>query len=101
MTVSKHQLLVTLAALERQAPLYFDDMPLADDQIRDLFAEAMAGLLDAPDFRDATPRGRELSLLAALTHALIETAALRHRLSQQDQAAAGAAVRLIAKVATH
>lgn len=100
MAVSKHQILASLAMIEKEAPLFFGDMPVADDVVRDLFAASMAALNDSFDFQRATPQGRQVSLLATLTHALLETAALRHLLHQREQDACGTADHLIAKFAT-
>lgn len=100
MTVSKHQILTSLAMIEREAPLFFGDMPVADDVVRDLFASSMAALSDSLDFQRASPQRRQVSLLATLTHALLETAALRHQLRQHEQDACGVADHLIAKFAT-
>lgn len=100
MTVSKQQILASLAMIERDAPLFFGDMPVADDVVRDLFASSMAALNDSFDFQHASPQGRQVSLLATLTHALLETAALRHQLHQREQDARGAADHLIARFAT-
>lgn len=98
MTVSKQQILATLATIENQAPLFFGDMPVADDVVRDLVASAMAAFTESPGCRGATPAGRELAMLATLTHALLETACLRHELHQREQVASREAGRLIAKV---
>lgn len=100
MTVSKQQILATLATIENQAPLFFGDLPVADDVVRDLFASSMVAFNESPDCRGATPDCRELAMLATLTHALLETACLRHELYQREQVAAREAGRLIAKVAT-
>ena len=97
-TVSKQQILATLATIENQAPLFFSDMPVADDVVRDLFAASMVAFNESPDCRGATPDCRELAMLATLTHALLETACLRHELHQQEQVASRQAGLLIAKV---
>ena len=100
MTLSKQQILASLATIEKEAPLFFGDMPVADEVVRDLFASSMAALNDSVDFQRASPQRRQVSLLATLTHALLETAALRHQLHQREQDACGAADHLIAKYAT-
>ncbi len=100
MTSSKLQILATLANLEQRAPLFFGAIPVADDLVRDLFASSMAALKDSSDFRQATADSREISLLASLTHALLETASLRELLQQRSQAAGHEAGRLISRVAT-
>ena len=99
MSVSKHQILASLATIEKQAPLCFGDMPVADEQIRDIFAASMAGLNSSADFRHASAHARELSLLATLTHALLDAACLRYQLQATGQAAAGETGRLLARVA--
>jgi hypothetical protein len=100
-SVSKHQILNRLAAIEQDAPLFFGSMPVDDQVLREIFATAMATLSASPLFRSASPEGREASLLATLTHVLLETADLRHRLGAPDDAAHGEAARLLKKVATH
>jgi hypothetical protein len=100
MTVSKQQILATLATIEDHAPLFFGDMPVADDVVRDLFASSMVALSESPDYRLATPNCRELAMLATLTHALLETACLHHELYQREQVASREAGCLIAKLAT-
>lgn len=101
MSVSKHQILASLANIERQAPLYFSDMPVADDAMREIFAAAMATLSDSPQFKHATPHAREVSLLATLTHVLLESADLRHRVGDSAQAATHEAAQLLARMTTH
>lgn len=101
MSVSKHQILASLATIEAQAPLFFGDMPVDDDRVRDIFAASMAALNASPDFRRATPHSREVSLLATLTHVLLEAACLRYRLHASGQVAVDEADRLLAKAATH
>jgi hypothetical protein len=100
-SISKHQILASLATIEKQSPLCFGAMPVADDIIRDIFAASLAGLNASSDFRRATPHAREVSLLATLTHALLEAACLRYQLQASGQAAAGETDRLLARVATH
>ena len=101
MPISKQEILATLAMIETQAPLFLDHMPVADDVARDIFASAMATLSATPVFRDATPACREASLLATLTHVLLEAACLRYRLHALGQEAAGEAGRLLAKASGH
>jgi hypothetical protein len=100
-TLSKDHILASLATIETQAPLFYGDLPVPDDVVRDLFATAMAALRDSPDFQCATPQCREVSLLATLTHALLETALLREQLRLREEAANDEALRLIAQAATH
>ena len=101
MSISKQQVLASLATIEAHAPAYFGDMPVADDVARDIFAAAMAGLSASPDFANADPACREVSLLATLTHVLLEAAYLRHRLHAMGQAASVEAGCLLAKLAAH
>ena len=101
MTVSKQQILASLTTIEQQAPLFFGDLPVADEVVRDLFAASMAAFNDSSDYRLATPQCREQALLAITTHALLQTACLRHALHQREQLAASETGRLMAKVATH
>lgn len=99
MTVSKHQILNLLAALETRQPLYAGTMPLADDVVRDTFATKLAGLTCSPGFVSANQHCRELSLLANLTHALVEVTYLREQLQVQRLSAAVEASRLCARIA--
>ncbi|MBC7940960.1 MAG: hypothetical protein H7Z19_14580 [Chitinophagaceae bacterium] len=99
MTSSKRQILASLAHIEQRVPLFFGNIPVPDDQARELFAQSMAELKDSPDFRRAPAACRETALLASLAHALLDAAALRQQLQQRHQAAGHAARRLIAKVA--
>ena len=101
MSISKQQILASLATIEVHAPAYFGDMPVADDVARDIFASAMASLSASPDFANAEPACREASLLATLTHLLLEAAYLRHRLHATGQAASVEAGCLLAKLAAH
>lgn len=100
MPVSKQQILAALEAIESRAPLFLGDMPVADDIVRDIIASSMAALTDSSDFGRATPRCREISLLATLTHVMLEAAYLRYQLYGPAQAAAGEARRLLSKIAT-
>jgi hypothetical protein len=100
MTVSKQQILATLATLEASAPLDFGNMPVADDRVRDIFATSMAGMSASDAFRCATPHCREEALLASLTHALLDAAQLRHQLLASAGRAKAEAYRLLAKVST-
>jgi hypothetical protein len=90
-----------LAAIEGKSPLFFGDMPVDDATVRDIFAASMAELTNSSEFERATPKCRELSLLATLTHAMLETACLRYQLHGPAQAAAGDARRLLSRIATH
>lgn len=101
MSISKQQILASLATIEENAPAYFGDMPVADDVARDIFASAMASLSAAPDFANADPARREASLLATLAHVLLEAAFLRYRLDAVGQAASVEAGCLLAKLAAH
>lgn len=101
MTVPKHQILASLATIEARAPLFFGDMPVADDVVRDIFAAAMSALTASSDFEHASPQCREVSLLGTLTHVMLEAAYLRYQLHASGQAAAGETGRLLAKVATY
>lgn len=101
MSVSKHEILSALAAIEQQSPAYFGDMPMADDDIRDIFASAMATLSASPGFDDAMPACREVSLLATLTHTMLEVAYLRYRLHETSHAAIVDAGRLFGRLAAH
>lgn len=101
MPISKQKILTALATIEAHAPAYFGDMPIADDVARDIFASAMAGLSASPAFANAAPACREASLLATLTHVLLEAAYLRHRLHATGQAASVEAECLLAKLAAH
>ena len=101
MTVSTQQIMASLATIEQQAPLFLGDLPVSDELVRDLFASSLAALTESPDYRRATARSRELALLAILTHALLETACLRHQLVRSEQAAARETGRLMAKAAAH
>ena len=99
MSVSKHQILTLLEALEACQPLYAGAMPLADDVVRDTFAAALAGVTRSPDYALADQHCRELSLMASLTHALIEVTYLREQLQSQLQSAAAETARLCARIA--
>lgn len=99
MSVSKHQILNLLESLEACQPLYAGAMPLADDVVRDTFAAALAGLTRSPGFAAADQHGRELSLLANLTHALVEVTYLREQLQGQRRSAAEETSRLCARIA--
>ena len=99
MTVSKQQILSTLASIEQNSPLFFGAMPVADDRVREIFAESMAEMNASADFRRASAHSRETSLLAMLTHVLLEAACLRHQLSSTGQSAETEARRLLARVA--
>lgn len=101
MSISKHRILSALAVLERQAPAYFGDMPVADDDIRDIVASAMATLSASPAFDAVSSTGREVSLLATLTHTMLEVAYLRHRLHETSHAAMVDAGRLCTRLAAH
>lgn len=101
MTVSKHQILVSLASIEREAPLYLGDMPVADDLVRDIFATSMAAYNASSDFQSAPQHSREVSLLATLTHVMLEAAYLRFQLHATALAAASETGRLLAKASTH
>ena len=101
MSISKQQILASLATIEENAPAYFGDMPVADDVARDIFASAMANLSAAPDFANADPACREASLLATLAHVLLEAAFFRYRLDAVGQAASVEAGCLLAKLASH
>ena len=48
-------------------PLFFGAMPVADDRVREIFAESMAEMNASADFRRASAHSRETSLLAMLT----------------------------------
>ena len=101
MTVSKQQILASVAIVEQQAPLFLSDLPVSDDVVRDLFASSLAALTESTGYRRATTQSRELALLAILTHALLETACLRHQLVHGELAAATETGRLMAKAAAH
>lgn len=101
MSVSKHQILAALAGIEKSSPLFFGDMPVADDRVRHLFAAAMATLSASRDFAQATSQCKEVSMLATLTHVMLEAAYLRHQLDATVRAAHGEAGRALAKAATH
>ncbi len=99
MSVSKHQILDVLEALEASQPLYAGAMPLADEVVRDTFAATFAGLTRSPRFASANQHCRELSLLAHLTHALIEVTYLREQLQGQRRSAAAETSQLCARMA--
>jgi len=99
-TLSKDLIQAELATIEGQDPLFFGDLPVSDDAARGFFVAAVAALRDSPEFRGATARRRELSLLGSLTHALLDAALLREQLHGGEQRAATAAGRLIAKAAS-
>ncbi len=101
MSISKQQVLASLATIEVHAPAYFGDMPIGDDVAREIFASAMASLSASPDFANADPACREASLLATLAHVLLEAAYLRYRLDVIGQAASVEAGCLLAKLASH
>lgn len=101
MTVSKHQILASLARIERDAPVFFGDMPVADDLVRDIFAASMEAYSASLDFQSAPQHSREVSLLATLTHVMLEAACLRFQLHATAQAAASETGRLLAKASTH
>ena len=101
MSISKQQVLASLATIEVHAPAYFGDMPIGDDAAREIFASAMASLSASPDFANADPACREASLLATLAHVLLEAAYLRYRLDAIGQAASVEAGCLLAKLASH
>ena len=101
MSISKQQILASLATIEENAPAYFGDMPVADEVARDIFASAMASLSAAPDFAKADPACREASLLATLAHVLLEAAYLRYRSDAMGHAASVEAGCLLAKLASH
>ncbi len=101
MSITKQQILASLATIEENAPAYFGDMPVADDVARGIFASAMASLSAAPDFANADPACREAALLATLAHVLLEAAFLRYRLDAVGQAASVEAGCLLAKLAAH
>lgn len=100
MPVSKRQILECLATVEQRAPIDFGDMPVAEDTVRDIFASAAAALHASSDFRRASPARREASLLASLTHVMLEAACLRYQLQASAQSAAAATDHLLARVAT-
>ena len=100
-SISKQKILASLAAIEVHAPAYFGDMQIDDDVARDIFASAMAGMSASPDFANAEPECREASLLATLTHALLEASYLRYRLHAAGQAATTEAGCLLAKAAAN
>ncbi len=99
MSVSKHQILNLLEAIEASQPLYAGAMPLAEDVVRDTFAASFAGLTRSPGFASADQHCRELALLANLTHALIELTYLRQQLQGQRRSAAAETSRLCARIA--
>ena len=99
MPISKQDILATLATIEARAPLFLGNMPVADDVARDIFASAMASLSAMPTFAAAEPACREASLLATLTHVLLETACLRHHLHAVGEQAHVETERLLAKAA--
>ena len=101
MTTSKHDILWALATIETQAPAYLGDMPVADDTARDIFASAMAALSASPAFAKAEPACRETSLLATLTHVLLEAAYLRHQLRGRSERSSVEAGRLLSKLGAH
>ncbi|CAN5910555.1 hypothetical protein BH11PSE8_BH11PSE8_01240 [soil metagenome] len=101
MSVSKQEILSALAAIEQQSPAYFGDMPIADDDIRDIFASAMATLSASDGFDGALPVSKEVSLLATLTHTMLEVAYLRYRLQETNHAAVVDAGRLFGRLAPH
>lgn len=101
MSISKHQILSSLAAIELHAPVYFGGMPVADDLVRDIFAAAMAGLSASPAFECATPACRETALLAVLAHVMLESTHLQYQLRASGAAASCEAVRLLARSAAH
>lgn len=88
-----------LASFEEKEPLFFGDLPVADDAARGYFVAAMAALRDSPEFRRASAQRRELSLLGLLAHALLEAALLREHLRRDEQRAASVADGVIAKAA--
>ena len=98
-TVTKQQILLTLASIEKNSPLFFGAMPVADDRVREIFAESMAEMNASADFRRASVHSRETSLLAMLTHVLLEAACLRHQLSAPGQCAETETRRLLKRVA--
>ncbi len=99
MNASKHRILACLSSIERESPLFFGDMPLAEDAVREAMASSVSALYASNGWRRATGERRELSLLATLTHLMLETACLRYQLHGCQEAAAGEAARLIAKAA--
>lgn len=100
MTLSKDLIQAELATIEGHDPLFFGDLPVADDAARGFFVAAVAALRDSPEFRRATAQRRELSLLGSLTHALLDAALLREQLHCCEQQAATVADLLIAKAAS-
>jgi hypothetical protein len=98
MSITTREILASLAAIEARAPAYFGDMPIADDDARELFASAMATLSASPEFASAAPASREACLLATLTHVMLESAYLRHRLHANGAAASVEAGSLLAKL---
>ena len=101
MPISKHQILASLAAIEAHSPAYFGDMPVPDDQLRDIFASAMAGLSASPDFDGATAPCREAALLALLTHVMLDAAYLQHQWHGSAQRASREVARLVGRAAAH
>lgn len=99
MSISKREILASLATIEASDPAYFGDMPVADDVARDIFASAMAALSASSEFEGAAPVCRETSLLATITHMMLEAAYLRYQLHATGQAANLEAGRLLAKAA--
>ena len=99
MTLSKNLIQAALATIEERDPLFFGDLPVSEDAARGFFVSAMAALRDSPEFRQASPQHRELSLLSSLAHALLDAALLREQLQRDAQRAAAATDRLIAKAA--
>lgn len=101
MSISKQVILASLASIEVNDPAYLGDMPVADDVARDIFASAMATLSASPDFANAEQRCREASLLATLTHVMLEAAYLRYQLHATRQASSAEAGCLLARLAAH
>jgi hypothetical protein len=101
MSVSKQEILASLATIEAQSPAYLGDMPVDDDVARDIFASAMAPLSASPDFENAELDCREISLLATLTHVMLEAACLRYRLQASVQAASFETRCLLGKLSAH
>ncbi|MEO8807068.1 MAG: hypothetical protein ABI433_13390 [Burkholderiaceae bacterium] len=101
MAISKQEILASLATIEVNAPAYFGDMPVADDVARDIFASAMESLSASPDFANAEHACRETSLLATLTHVMLEAAYLRYQLHATRQASSAEAGCLLARLVAH
>ena len=101
MAVSKHQILASLAGLEKRAPLYFGGMPVADDAVRDAVAAAMAGLSSALNAERASRQAIETTLLASMTHLLLELVHHEHMACDPAAVAANETRRLLARAAAH